>query len=104
MAPFAVSRESRGTGGFTLIGPGAGAKWRGHKAVHDRGDIDAYCALKIREIPLVLLLVIWPVDEGLVEIVDAHCDGSLSVDCSGGYHGVCRALCDCSALFILIST
>ena len=50
----------------------AGAKWRGHKAIHDRGDINANCAEKIREIPLVLLLVIWPVDEALVEIVDAH--------------------------------
>eukprot|EP00956_Cyclotella_meneghiniana_P021627 scaffold39600_cov46-Cyclotella_meneghiniana.AAC.3 len=37
---------------------------------------------------------IWPVGEGLVEIVDAHCNGSLPVDYRGGYHGVCRALCD----------
>ena len=82
----------------------AGAKWRGHKAIHDRGDINANCALKIREVPLVLLLVIWPVDEALVEIVYAHCDGSLLADYSGGYHGVCRDLCGCGALFTFIST
>ena len=72
--------------------------------LHDSGDINANCAVKLCDIPLVLLLVIWPVDEGLVEIVDAHCDGSLSADYSGGYHGVCRDLCGCGALFTFIST
>ena len=89
---------------------GRGPEMRAHKAqsndtrLHDRGDIDANCAVKLREIPLVLLLVVRPVNEGLVEIVDAPFDGSLLVDCSGRYHGVCRALCGCGALFTLIST
>ena len=76
-----------------------------HKAMmHDCMVAETSMSLcaKLREILLVLLLVVWPFNEHLVEIDDTHVDGSLSVDYSGGYHGE-PAVCGCRALFTFIS-